>query len=545
MSSLSLRNCVLGRLTLVAAAGGLTALAFPPYDLAWLLPLGPAALAVATYRVRPWQGFWLGIVFGFVFLVVLMPWLTVVGVDAWLGLSLIEALFYGLLGWGLARISRLAWWPLWSACLWVGVELLRGLIPWGGFNWGRLAFASTDLPVGQAVAYIGAPGLSFLLAFAGGLLAWAVLRANNPGEDTAENAGKHGKNTGTDSGRRRAAVDALTSLAAAVAVFLLPGLVPTWSTGGQDEEKLTIAVVQGNVPGSGLNPFAERRAVLNNHVRATHQLAADVRAGRVATPDLVLWPENSTDIDPFKDPTVMADISAAVTDIGVPTLVGAMVGGPGPIDVENQGIVWMPASETSAGGPGQSYSKMHPVPFGEYIPMRKFLAQHIKRLDEIPRDMVAGTRPGLLSMAGVPVGDVICFEVIYDDLVRTVVDQGAELLVVQTNNATYMGTGQVDQQFQVSRLRARETGRYVAVAATNGISAIVNPDGEAIASAPKKTTTVLVEEVRRLRGITPSVGLGRWPELALTAVAAAAVAFTFRRRTTPAERDALASVNSS
>lgn len=241
----------------------------------------------------------------------------------------------------------------------------------------------------------------------------------------------------------------------------------------------------------------------------------------------------------------MADISAAVTDIGVPTLVGAMVGGPGPIDVENQGIVWMPASETSAGGPGQSYSKMHPVPFGEYIPMRKFLAQHIKRLDEIPRDMVAGTRPGLLSMAGVPVGDVICFEVIYDDLVRTVVDQGAELLVVQTNNATYMGTGQVDQQFQVSRLRARETGRYVAVAATNGISAIVNPDGEAIASAPKKTTTVLVEEVRRLRGITPSVGLGRWPELALTAVAAAAVAFTFRRRTTPAERDALASVNSS
>ncbi len=149
-----------------------------------------------------------------------------------------------------------------------------------------------------------------------------------------------------------------------------------------------------------------------------------------------------------------------------------MVRGPGPVDVRNQGIVWEPGT-----GPGESYSKIHPVPFGEYIPMRAQLARLFERLDQIPRDMVPGTEPGLLDLAGTTVGDVICFEVAWDGVVHDLVDGGAELLVVQTNNATYMGTGQVEQQFAIARLRAVEVGRYVAVVATNGVSGIVAPDG--------------------------------------------------------------------
>jgi apolipoprotein N-acyltransferase len=260
--------------------------------------------------------------------------------------------------------------------------------------------------------------------------------------------------------------------------------------------------------------FAERRAVLDNHVAATLGLAEEIDAGTAAPPELVLWPENSTDIDPFRDPTVHADIQRAVDAVGVPVLVGAMVEGPGPQDVRNQGIVWLPGE-----GPTDRYSKQHPVPFGEYIPMRAQLARFFERLDQIPRDMVAGDEPGVLDVAGTTIGDLICFEVAYDDLVREVVDGGAELLVVQTNNATYMGTGQVEQQFAIARLRAIETGRYAVVVATNGVSGIVAPDGSVRQRAAVREPAVLEDQLPLRVGSTLAVRLGAWPERLLVVVA--------------------------
>jgi apolipoprotein N-acyltransferase len=277
-----------------------------------------------------------------------------------------------------------------------------------------------------------------------------------------------------------------------------------------------------------MDAFAERRAVLENHVRATHGLADRIRRGSAPRPELVLWPENSTDIDPFQDPTVYADIQAAVDDVGVPVLVGAMVDGPGPVDVRNQGIVWQPHT-----GPSQSYSKTHPVPFGEYIPMRAQLAKLFERLDQIPRDMVRGTEPGLLDVAGTTLGDVICFEVAYDGVVHDVLNGGARLLVVQTNNATYMRTGQVEQQFAIARLRAIETSRYVAVVATNGVSGFIAPDGSVTERAPVRETAVLESGIPLRSGVTPGVRLSRWLELGLTLVAVAALVASYvgaRRR---------------
>jgi apolipoprotein N-acyltransferase len=195
-----------------------------------------------------------------------------------------------------------------------------------------------------------------------------------------------------------------------------------------------------------------------------------------------------------------------------------MVRGPGPVDVRNQGIVWEPGT-----GPGPSYSKTHPVPFGEYIPMRAQLARLFERLDQIPRDMVPGTEPGVLDLAGTTVGDVICFEVAWDGVVHDVVRGGAELLVVQTNNATYMGTGQVEQQFAIARLRAVEAGRYVVVVATNGVSGIVAPDGSVVERAPVRETAVLEADVPLLTHVTVGVRIARWVEALLVALALGAV----------------------
>ena len=154
------------------------------------------------------------------------------------------------------------------------------------------------------------------------------------------------------------------------------------------------------------------------------------------------------------------------------------------------------------------------MPFGEYIPLRSLLAPRIPALHQIPSDMVRGTRPGVLRVGPASAGVLMCFEVAYDGLLRDLVDDGADVIVVPTNNATYTGTGQIEQQFAMSRLRAIETGRYVVVASTNGISGIVAPDGHVVERAPSQRRQVVLEQsVAWCTARTPAIVLGPWPEL--------------------------------
>ena len=478
------------RAIVAALSGGLAACGSEPVDLPWLLPLAVAGLAVAGHGLRGRAAAGVGALFGFAYMLLLLPWLQVIGTDAWIGLSVLEAAAYAVLGLALGRVQQLPAGPLWAAACWVAAEWLRATFPWGGFPWGRLSFAVIDTPLAPVLGLLGTAGTSYVVALLGFTLAHVLLTV-----------------------RRRPLPAVAAGLAALLSVPVLVGLAaigPEPTTAG----RLRVAAVQGDVPGEGMAAFAERRAVLDNHVGATLGLAGRIEAGLTEQPELVLWPENSTDIDPFRDPSVHADIQRAVDAVGVPVLVGAMVEGPRPQDVLNQGIVWLPGE-----GPTDRYSKQHPVPFGEYIPMRAQLARFFERLDQVPRDMVPGDEPGVLDVAGTTIGDLICFEVAYDDLVREVVDGGARLLVVQTNNATYMGTGQVEQQFAIARLRAIETGRYVVVVATNGVSGIVAPDGSVVERAPVREPAVLEEQLPLRLGSTLAVRLGAWPERLLVAVA--------------------------
>jgi apolipoprotein N-acyltransferase len=421
-----------------ALAGLGAALSFEPHHWVFLLPLAVAALTVACAGVRGRTGFWLGALFGAVFMLVLLPWLTVIGWYAWLPLALVEGLFYGLAGLATALTRRLPGWPLWAATSWVLVEALRGRVPFGGFPWGRLAFATEDTPVAPWFAYVGPAGVTLAVALVGVTLAWAVLAVRRTGRLRA----------------RRTA----TSLAAVGGALVLAGAASATPVNQPAHPgrlaHVRVAAVQGNVPGEGLEAFAERRAVLNNHVQATIGLAERVRAGRVPRPDLVVWPENSSDIDPYADPTAAAQIAQAARAIGAPILMGAVVGDRAGSGWHNRAIVW-----SAQGKPGAYYDKEHGVPFGEYIPLRGLLAPLVPALRQIPSDMIPGTRTGVLQVGPARVGTLMCFEVAYDGLVRAVVRDGAGLIVVPTNNATYTGTGQIEQQFAMSRLRAIEPGR--------------------------------------------------------------------------------------
>lgn len=490
----------LARLVCSGLAGLATAVAFPPWSQTWLLPLGLAGLMLTVTGRRGRGGFAQGVAFGLGFMLPLTRWLTIIGFDAWIALAVLEALFYGLMAmtWAWMRDSR--YWPIGVAVTWVGAELLRSTVPFGGLPWGSLAFGLVDTPL---VRYGRLGGTALVAAVSVLAVALALALVERRSRD-----------------RRAAAM-----LLAALCIVGLSLLLPAGAAG--PGETVTVATVQGNVPGEGMTAFSERRAVLHNHARATRAFSEQVADGTRPAPDVVIWPENSTDIDPYADEEAYDEIDAAVRAIGVPTLVGAVVAGPDAAHVQNMGIVWDPER-----GPGEQYVKRHPVPFGEYIPMRGLLAPYISRLDQIPRDFAVGTFDNVLDLGPVRVGDVICFEVAYDDLIRDAVMGGGELLVVQTNNATYTGTGQLQQQFAISRYRAIETGRTVVVAATNGISAIISPDGDVLDATAEKTQAVLVEAVTLADGITWGVRIGGWLELALAlaGLAWAGHAYLGRRR---------------
>jgi apolipoprotein N-acyltransferase len=493
--------------TLVAATGGLAMfLAFPGHDLIALAVLGPAALAVAVHGRGVRAGLWLGLVTGLTFFVPLLSWTGIyVGAFPWLALAVSQALYLAALGGLTALTSRLPAWPLWAAALWVAVEAARGRFPFGGFPWGRLGFSQTDGPLLAFAAYGGVPLVSFAVALTGSLLAAALL--------------------GLGAGRSRRRVPAalagalVVPLVGALAWLPLPG--SSLTAGGPTA---TVAVIQGDVPRAGLDFNAQRRAVLDNHVQQTLRLAEEVAAGRQPRPDVVLWPENSSDIDPYRNADAADGIQRAADAIGAPVLVGAVVDGPGEY-ISNTAIVWSPED-----GPGETYVKRHPVPFAEYIPARDFFRLFSDKVDLVRRDFAAGDEVGVLDVGGVRVGDLICFEVVYDGLVRDVVDGGAGMLVVQTNNATFGYTDESAQQLALSRLRAVEFGRTVAVAATSGISALVAPDGTVVRSSELFEPAVFVEEIAQRDDRTVAQRLGVVPEALLTALGLGAVLLAALRR---------------
>jgi apolipoprotein N-acyltransferase len=483
----------------VALAGGLVlAAAFPPVGAWPLAPAGPALLTVALWRASARAGAIIGLVFGAAFFVPLLAWLVNVAWYVWTALAVTETVLFAAAVLGLRLLLRLRAWPAAVAGWWVAAEAVRDRWPWGGFPWGRLAMSQAGAPTARWVAVGGPPLLTFLLALAGACLAWLLLAPSAP--------------------RRRRAVPALAAAAAAAAA-LAGGLLPV---DGQapGTPAATVAAVQGNVPRSrNLPDLLRATTVTGNHAAATRQLASQVRRGERPAPDVVIWPENSTDIDPGESPSTYLAIAGAVTAIGRPVLVGAVLDNP----VRNSGQLWLPGR-----GPVRAYIKRQLVPFGEVIPFRGVLSKFISLIKLQPTDFTAGHRAVVFRIGKIRLGDVICYEVGFDNLVSSEVAAGANLLSVQTNDADFEldgQTGETLQQLAMARIRAVEHDRAVVVASTTGVSAIIAPDGSVIASSRTWQRAVLEARVPLRTDVTLADRAGGWPEGVISAATLAALAW--------------------
>jgi len=515
---------------LAVLGGALLSTAFPDLGL-W--PAAPVAIAVLLLAaVRDHAGWNLGVgwLSGLVFFLVQLQWADyAVGPVPWALLSGAEALAPGLVlvVWTWLRRTALLRRRPWLlvpvvATLWTGAEELRSVFPFGGFPWGRLAFSQATSPLAPLAWLGGAPLVSWVVCFVGAALALAVLPVGAllpaPRATRDHPAGERGTLA------RRA-------VAAAVAVGLvLVGLAVPLDGGAQDGT-LRVGAVQGDVSHPGLHAFDQAREVLDNHLRGTYALAEQTAQEPL---DVVLWPENGTDIDPMADASVWQQIDDASRAVGAPLLVGA-VQYPSTGGRYNVGLLWEPGT-----GPVASYAKQHPVPFAEYVPWRSVARVFSSAVDLVRTDMLPGHRLGVLPLPvprlgrTVRLGDVICFEVAIDSLVRGTVGHGAELLVVQTNNASFGPTAESTQQLAMTRLRAIETGRSAVQVSTVGVSAIVAPDGTTLASAGLFVPAQLHATVPLRTSLTPAV---RWGGALATALWGLAALLTVAAVGSRARRD--------
>lgn len=469
------------RILLAAALGAASAAAFEPLAIPGLMVLtlaGYFALIRTLRRERRRYVLLVGFVFGLAFMGPLIWWMNAVDTWAWVALVLIEALFLAVITAVLRAAVHAPWWPVWAAAVWTTGEAVRGAVPLSGFPWGRLAHTAIDTPYEGWVRLVALPATSWLLALTAALLVIVVERRSLP---------------------------ALGAAALPLAIGLL---LPIGIAGGGQER--TIAVVQGNTPG----PFLDwpRAEIFRMHVDETRTIDQPV--------DLVLWPENGSDLDVFTNEYARETVTELSRDVGAPMLVGAILDGPTPTTAYNASVL------VDADGPHDDiYLKQNIVPYGEYVPFRQQLGPLVPRFDrDIPRDLVPGDEPGAMQVDGMTVGLTICWDIAYDSAVHGAIDRGAQILAVQTSNASFMDFGsgvQPQQQWAISRLRAIETGRWVTVASTNGISGVVRPDGSVAARAPVKAPATLVQQVQLADGRTPAT---RWGDVWSVVIAVAAVA---------------------
>jgi apolipoprotein N-acyltransferase len=313
---------------------------------------------------------------------------------------------------------------------------------------------------------------------------------------------------------------------ATAGVVLAGGLLPVDPTGGAPT--VPVAAIQGDVPQArNLPQLLSHAEVTQNHVAATLKLAAAVKAGRLPAPALVIWPENSTDLDPFQNPAVSGQITRAGAG-SRPVLVGEVLQDP----QRNVGQLWVPGR-----GPTTAYVKRQLVPFGEYIPFRGVISSFSSLPALQPVNFAPGQRAVVFAVGPIRLGDVICYEVSFDNLVRSEVTAGANLLAVQSNDADFELDGQLgetEQQTAMARIRAIESDRAVVYASTTGESTIIAPDGALIARSGVWRQAILDARVPLVSYRTLADRVGAWPEyviIMLTVLALAWAVLTSRRRT--------------
>lgn len=432
------------RILLAILSGLVSYFAYPSPALWPAIFVSILGLYISIRRLRFWRAFLVGFLGGSAFYVAQIYWISqYLGPRPLIGLAAIEAVIFALgsafTGMATLRFQRPWVLALVVATLWNAREWVATHFPYGGFPWSRVAMSQSNSPLASWVAIGGFGLLSFAIVW---LTVFAFEKLKS---QTVRSYLKIGLAT--------------------LLLFLVPvsvSLIPASTTG-----TLRIAGIQGDA-NAGLFANEEPGTILLNHLAATQKL---LTSGEKF--DLVVWPENASDLNPDN----YADVAMALKDLvdeklDKPLIFGTITESGD--DMFNSSKLWVPGR-----GEVDQYDKKRPVPFGEYVPDRDFFNKIAPDLiGMIYRGYSFGTRDGIFKVGNVDAGILICFEEAIDELPKELVDQGATLIIAQTNNADFGHSDESVQQLAIAKLRAIETGRSQVNISTVGPSVIFDPKGE-------------------------------------------------------------------
>jgi apolipoprotein N-acyltransferase len=430
----------------------LASLSFEPYGIWPLALIGLAGWFTLLTQNRLKYRIFLSYLFGACLLLLNQHWTGVyVGNLPWLILSLSQAVIFIMPAFFVRKGAKYNQYLF--ALSYVSTELLLRTVPFTGFGWTRLSFTQVDSPL--AVIYpIGGVALVALVL---------------------------------------ALVSSARKFRSLVIAALIPAVCWFIPTNVQNEEPISIALVQGGVVNLGLDFNSKPQEVFKRHL---DQSISSIKPNEV---DLIIWPENAVDVDVNTNPQVNDSIKNLSTILNTPILIGAVtksIDGP-----KNQSILYNSAK-------GQIYTKRYLTPFGEYLPLRS-VAEKVSKYSSQITDFKAGEQNTVFDVNGNRFNTLICYELINDIFVA---EARNNFLVVQTNNATFGDTSQLDQQLNIARVRALESAREIAYVSTTGTTSFISPQGKILSSLDKFKPATLKSQLNATQGLTYRQSFGHLVE---------------------------------
>lgn len=427
-------------IALVAASSLMMWAAFPPIGFGPLAFVAPIPFFIAIRSVEKASiAVMLGFGWGAVFFGLLLTWLIGLGLVAWIPVWVLMGAFTATYGFVLWVFRLWAPWRWWTIAIggWVLTEFLRGRFPFGGFPWGDIGYPVAALPgASGSVQWIGPSGWTALVVAVAAGFAILIERRTE----------------------WRMAVDSavvVVLLMIAGGLFAPSPSAQVWRT----------AIVQGGSPCPQTHCQNENRRIYESHLELTKAIPVD-------TVELVVWPENSTGA-PY-DPDTNETVRAAITEQARRLDAYMLVSGTRTVsstEFVNFNILYSPEGVKIG-----EYHKRHPVPFGEYVPLRGLLG-FIPQLDQVPRDMVSGTEPIVFATEQGVLGTVISFEGAFARSMRSIARAGAETMVIATNEASFGDSAASDQLIGLARVNAAAVGLDTALGAITGKSTFITGAG--------------------------------------------------------------------
>ena len=478
-------------------AGVALPLAFSPFGWFPIAPLSLAVLFWSWFDATPRRAFMRGWLYGvgqfgfgifwihesFQFSHVALSYAVVMTALLVIGMALYPALA-GLLARCLVRGGIAVQALMVMPAVWILVEWLRGWL-FTGFGWLQVGYSQLGAPLDGVFPVLGVLGVGWAVALSAGALVLAILGV----------------------GRMR-----LMGLMATALLWLAAGVLGRVDWTEPAGDALAVALVQGNVPQDQKWLASMRRPTLERYLRLT--------SGHWGA-DLVVWPETALpglrdDLAPFIS-MLRGEASARGTDVvvGVPE-----------IDRESQtfynSVLVLGARETV-------FRKRHLVPFGEYLPLDRWLRPGAEALGIPVANFSAGAEEQALPRAaGHPLAVSICYEIAFGNEIRRALPE-AEMLITVSNDAWFGTSIGPHQHMQMAAARALETGRYLLRATNTGITAIVAPDGAIDSALPQFEAGVLSGRALPRRGATPYVVVGDMPVVVAATLVVMLAAWRSRR----------------